>query len=72
MPSQSVPLFVEFHTLDSVIALVNQLTTIPYAKDSFVSIIVYKDYSEFTITLKDPAGKPVLGCMARINVLSAN
>ena len=72
MPSQSVPPCVEFHTLDSVIALVNQLGTIPCAENSSVSRKAYKDYSEFTVTLKDPAGKPISGCMALINVLSAN
>ena len=72
MPSQSVPPGIEFHTLDGVIALVNQLATIPCAESCSVSHTAYKDYSEFTVTLKDPTGKPISGCVDLVDVLSAN
>ena len=72
IPSQLVPPGIEFHTLDSVIALVSQLATVPCAESCSVSQTAYKDYSEFTVTLKDPTGKPISGCSALVDVLSAN
>ena len=72
-PSQSVQPDIEFHTLDSIIALVDQLATIPDAKNCAISKTVHRDVcTEFTLTLKDPMGKPISGCATFIEVLSFN
>ena len=70
-PSQSVPPGVKFHTLDSIIALVNQMGTIPCAERCSAHKKAYKDYSEFKLTLEDPTGNPISGCAALINVFSS-
>ena len=69
-PSQSIPPDMEFHTLDSILALVNQMGTIPCAKRCSAYKTAYRDYCEFKLTLSDPTGKPISGCEALINVFS--
>ena len=71
-PSQSIPPDVEFHTLDSVLALVNQMGTIPCAERCSAYKTTYQDYCEFKLTLNDPVGKPISGCEALIDVISTN
>lgn len=71
VPSELLVRNMEFLTLDNVLMMIKQLGVVPQSKSCSVKMdkTVDADFCQFTLTVKNEAGDPILGCATSINAV---
>ena len=69
VPSELLARNTEFLTLDNLLMMIKQLGVVPQSESCSVKMdkTVNEDFCQFTLTMKNVAGDPILGCATAVN-----